>query len=102
MDRIAIALGSNLGDRRAHLDFAVSRLSALLANFRVSSYHETDPVGAPSPQPPFLNAAAAGETAASAREVLATLMAIFPLLEVVSLLRIFASPSMAIFMAICR
>jgi 2-amino-4-hydroxy-6-hydroxymethyldihydropteridine diphosphokinase len=72
----AVALGSNLGDRGAHLDFAVSRLKASLANLRVSRYHETAPVGAPGPQPLFLNAAAVGETAASAREILAELMAI--------------------------
>jgi 2-amino-4-hydroxy-6-hydroxymethyldihydropteridine diphosphokinase len=76
MDRVAIALGSNLGDRRAHLDFAASRLSSSFANLRVSQYHETRPVGVSEPQPMFLNAAAVGETAASPREVLATLMAI--------------------------
>ena len=76
MDRVAIALGSNLGDRRAHLDFAVSRLRASIANLHVSRYYETEPVGAPEPQPPYLNAAAAGDTAASAREILEMLMAI--------------------------
>ena len=76
MDRVAIALGSNLGDRRAHLDFAVSRLSDLFANLRVSSYHETAPVGVPGPQPQFLNAAAVGDTTAPAREILEALMAI--------------------------
>ena len=76
MDRIAIALGSNLGDRRAHLDFAVSRLGASIANLRVSSYYETEPVGAPQPQPPFLNAAAIGDTTMPAPEVLALLHAI--------------------------
>ena len=76
MDRVAIALGSNLGDRRAHLDFAVSRLRSSLAGLRVSRYYETDPVGVSAPQPAYLNAAAVGETAASARDILATLMAI--------------------------
>ena len=76
MDRVAIALGSNLGDRRAHLDFAVSRLSASFANLRVSNYYETEPVGVAQPQPPFLNAAAVGDTIAPARDVLAMLMAI--------------------------
>lgn len=76
MDRVAIALGSNLGDRRAHLDFAVSRLQSSFANLRVSRYYDTEPVGAPGPQPRFLNAAAVGDTSASAREILATLMAI--------------------------
>jgi 2-amino-4-hydroxy-6-hydroxymethyldihydropteridine diphosphokinase len=76
MDRVAISIGSNLGDRRAHLDFAVARLNASLANLTVSSYYETDPVGVPGPQPAFLNAAAVGETTASARDLLAVLMAI--------------------------
>ena len=76
MDRVAIALGSNLGDRRSHLDFAVSRLAHAFANLRVSSYHDTEPVDVPGPQPRFLNAAAVGETSASPRDVLDTLMAI--------------------------
>ena len=76
MDRVAIALGSNVGDRRGHLDFAVSRLTSAFANLIVSRYYETDPVGVPRPQPAFLNAAAVGDTTASAREILETLMAI--------------------------
>jgi len=76
MDRVAIALGSNVGDRRAHLDFAVSRLTSAFTNLTVSRYYETDPVGVPGPQPAFLNAAAVGDTTASAHEILETLMAI--------------------------
>jgi len=76
MDRVAIALGSNLGDRRAHLDYAVARLQRVLPNLRVSRYYETEPVGVTGPQPAFLNAAAVGDTAASARDILSTLMAI--------------------------
>jgi 2-amino-4-hydroxy-6-hydroxymethyldihydropteridine diphosphokinase len=76
MDRVAIALGSNLGDRRAHLDFAVSRLNDAFSDLKVSSYYETEPVGVPEEQPRFLNAAAVGVTTASAREVLALLMSI--------------------------
>jgi len=73
MDRVAIALGSNLGDRRAHLDFAVSRLADSLRNLRVSNYHETEPVDVPDPQPAFLNAACVGDTTMSAREILTVL-----------------------------
>jgi len=76
MDRVAIALGSNLGDRRAHLDYAVFRLRESFSNLRVSSYRDTEPVGVPGPQPAFLNAAAVGDTQLSAREILATLLAI--------------------------
>jgi 2-amino-4-hydroxy-6-hydroxymethyldihydropteridine diphosphokinase len=76
MDRVAIALGSNLGDRRSHLDFAVSRLTSSIARIQVSRYYETEPVGAPNAQPLFLNAAAVGDTTLSAREVLSLLMSI--------------------------
>ena len=77
MGRIAaVALGSNLGDRCAHLDYAAARLSTLLGGVRVSSYIETDPVGVVDPQPRYLNAAAVGETMLSARELLDALLAI--------------------------
>ena len=72
----AVALGSNLGDRRAHLDFAAARLQALLGNLRVSSYYETVPVGLSGPQPLFLNAAAVGDSTLSARHLLETFLAI--------------------------
>jgi len=76
MDRVAIALGSNLGDRRAHLDFAVSRLSTSFSNVRVSSYHETEPVDMPGSPSAFLNAAAVADTAMPAHEILDLLMSI--------------------------
>jgi 2-amino-4-hydroxy-6-hydroxymethyldihydropteridine diphosphokinase len=76
VDRVAIALGSNLGDRVAHLDFAVSRLQAILSRVRVSRYHDTIPVGVTGPQPPYLNAAVVGDTALSAEALLEKLLAI--------------------------
>lgn len=60
MTRVAIALGSNLGDRDAHLDFAVSRLSSLLSDIRASPRYDTVPVGVPGEQPSYLNAAVVG------------------------------------------
>ena len=72
---VAIALGSNLGDRQAHLDFAISRLRNHLSDLRVSSFHETAPVGVAA-QPRFLNAAATGSTTMSAPELLELLLAI--------------------------
>jgi 2-amino-4-hydroxy-6-hydroxymethyldihydropteridine diphosphokinase len=72
----AIALGSNLGDRRAHLDYAVQRLSGLFDRLQVSRYHETAPVDIIGDQNDFLNAAAIGETTMSARAVLDILLAI--------------------------
>jgi 2-amino-4-hydroxy-6-hydroxymethyldihydropteridine diphosphokinase len=78
VDRIvaAVALGSNLGERRAHLDYAVSRLHGLLTGLRVSRYYDTKPVGVSGPQPMFLNAAATGQTTLSARALLDTLLTI--------------------------
>ena len=76
MDRVAVALGSNLGDRRAHLDFAVAKLRSLLRHVAVSRYHDTVPVGITGPQPLYLNAAATGETTLSARDLLDALLAI--------------------------
>jgi 7,8-dihydro-6-hydroxymethylpterin-pyrophosphokinase len=49
---VAVALGSNLGDRRGHLEWAAERLSTLLADVRLSAIHETTPQGVPGPQPP--------------------------------------------------
>lgn len=56
---VAISLGSNLGDRRAHLDHAVIRLKQILEAVHVSTVIETDPVGVDT-QPKFLNAAIVG------------------------------------------
>ena len=76
MDRVAIALGSNVGDRRAHLDHAVSALRGLLTNVRVSRYYDTVPIGVSGPQAMFLNAVAVGDTALTPRAILDALLAI--------------------------
>ncbi len=76
MTRVAIALGSNLGDRRAHLEFAISRLRKILTDVRVSSIHETAPEGVDGPQPDYLNAVVAGFTTLSPIALLHTLLAI--------------------------
>ena len=70
---VAIALGSNLGDRERYLRAAISALSASLSGIRVSSLHETVPVGV-GEQPSFLNAAAVGHTTLSARALLARML----------------------------
>jgi 2-amino-4-hydroxy-6-hydroxymethyldihydropteridine diphosphokinase len=72
----AVSLGSNVGDRRAHLNFAVASLRGLLTNLAVSRYYETVPVGVSGPQAMFLNAAAVGHTSLTARAVLEALLAI--------------------------
>jgi 2-amino-4-hydroxy-6-hydroxymethyldihydropteridine diphosphokinase len=71
-----VGLGSNLGDRQAHLDRAIAHLARHLAVLRVSSVHETEPVGVPGDQPRFLNAVAVGETTLDARALLGELLAI--------------------------
>lgn len=70
---VAVALGSNLGDRERTLGDAVAALRAHLTNLRVSAFHDTEPVGV-GPQPRFLNAAVTGETTLSARDLLNTLL----------------------------
>ena len=72
--RAAIALGSNLGDREATLARAAAALRNILSDLKLSSAHETAYVGAGTPQPAYLNAAAVGETALSARHLLAELL----------------------------
>jgi 2-amino-4-hydroxy-6-hydroxymethyldihydropteridine diphosphokinase len=74
LPRVAIALGSNLGDRHAHLTWAIARLHDYLTDVRPSSVIETDPVDVPDAQPRYLNAAMVGETSLSARELMAILL----------------------------
>jgi len=72
---VAIALGSNLGDREATLHAAVAALHPFIQHLRVSSFHETAYVGA-EPQPPVLNGAVVGETTVAAHRLLERLLEI--------------------------
>ena len=74
--RVAVALGSNLGDRAAHLRAAVVALASVLDGLVVSSIIETDPVDTPDAQPPYLNAVAIGHTGLSPRDLLHALQVI--------------------------
>ena len=74
--RVAIALGSNLGDREAHLRFAITRLTTLLSDVRVSTFHNTAAVEVEGPQPDYLNAALSGTTTLSAHDLLSAMLAI--------------------------
>lgn len=74
--RVAIALGSNLGDRRAHLAAAVDALAAYLVDLIVSTAIETDPIDVPDPQPPYLNAVVVGLTTLAPEALLERLLAI--------------------------
>jgi 2-amino-4-hydroxy-6-hydroxymethyldihydropteridine diphosphokinase len=73
---IAIALGSNLGNREQQLRGAIAALAPVIAHLRVSSFRDTEPVGVEAGQPLFLNAAAVGETTLSAPAVLDVLLAV--------------------------
>ncbi len=53
MTRAFLGLGSNLGDRERYLADALATLGAWVV--RVSDVYETDPVGGPAGQGPFLN-----------------------------------------------
>jgi 2-amino-4-hydroxy-6-hydroxymethyldihydropteridine diphosphokinase len=75
--RVAIALGSNLGDRRSAIAFAVERLAALISGISISKIVETDPEGEGlSDQPLYLNAVLVGETTLPARALLEALLGI--------------------------
>lgn len=76
--RAWIALGSNLGDRRATLARALELLRGQpgVAVVRVSTFHETLPVGGPPGQGLYLNAAAELETSLSAEALLAAMQEI--------------------------
>jgi 2-amino-4-hydroxy-6-hydroxymethyldihydropteridine diphosphokinase len=67
-----VALGSNVGDRAAHLAHARSRLGALPGTRLVaaSRVEETAPIG-PIAQPPYLNQMVVLETSLSPAELLA-------------------------------
>ena len=75
MTRVAVALGSNLGDREGHLRAALAALAPFVNHLRVSTFHDTAPVGV-GPQPTFLNGAAVGETSLAAKALLDRLLAI--------------------------
>ncbi len=74
----AIGLGSNLGDRRGHLDLAVREIAALpnVHVHRTSGWLETEPVGGPPDQGPYLNGALILETSLEPRELLERLLSI--------------------------
>jgi 2-amino-4-hydroxy-6-hydroxymethyldihydropteridine diphosphokinase len=75
--QVAIALGSNLGDREAAFRFAIDRLARFISSLTISNFIETDPEGEGlHDQPRYLNAVAVGDTSLSAREILNCLLEI--------------------------
>jgi len=73
---VAIALGSNLGDRDQFLDEAEGRLATLLSGAVASARYETESVGGPPGAPPFLNEVVVGTTALAPRPLLEALQGI--------------------------
>ena len=72
INQVALALGSNLGDRVANLQGALDALIAsdILCEVETSSIYETEPVGGPD-QGPYLNAVVQGLTALTPEDLLA-------------------------------
>ncbi|MEM9079068.1 MAG: 2-amino-4-hydroxy-6-hydroxymethyldihydropteridine diphosphokinase [Verrucomicrobiota bacterium] len=72
-----LALGSNLGDRQAHLTQAREILQKLSTTDIVSApLYETDPLDCPPDSPPFLNTVLKLETTLTPQELLAETQAI--------------------------
>ena len=70
-----LSLGSNVGDREAHLRDALARLGAASRVVAVSSFYETEPVEFTS-QPWFLNCAVAVETSQTPQQLMTTILGI--------------------------
>lgn len=78
MARVGISLGSNLGDRRAHLRAAVTALERVRSSSHLllSSLYETDPIDCPPGSGAFLNAVIELDTALPPRDLLMATQAI--------------------------
>jgi 2-amino-4-hydroxy-6-hydroxymethyldihydropteridine diphosphokinase len=77
--RVGVALGSNLGDRRANLRSArndIATFEGVLLPILASAIYETEPVGCEPGAAKFLNAAMEFEYSGEARDLLRDLAAI--------------------------
>jgi 2-amino-4-hydroxy-6-hydroxymethyldihydropteridine diphosphokinase len=70
-----LSLGSNLGDRQAHLRQAILQLGSIGQVTAISSYYETEPVDF-TDQPWFLNCAVALETNKTPIELMRSILEI--------------------------
>jgi 2-amino-4-hydroxy-6-hydroxymethyldihydropteridine diphosphokinase len=73
---VAIAVGSNLGDRESHIEFAFCRLDALLTRTLRSGVRETVPVGVGPGHGSYLNAVVVGVAVLEPRALLHALLGI--------------------------
>jgi len=71
--RVVIALGSNLGDRKAAIESAIDLLKEFIDIEKVSTLIETDPVGGPE-QGPYLNGVLLGRTTLAPVELMTRLL----------------------------
>ena len=71
--RVYLSLGSNLGDRAAHLNAAIKCLDTLGEVMAVSSFYETEPVELTA-QPWFLKCAVELDTEKMPKQLLATIL----------------------------
>jgi len=71
--KLGIALGSNLGDRRANIEAAIKAIGEWQGSdhILISSINETEPVGCPAGSPSFLNAVLEIECHLEPHEVIA-------------------------------
>lgn len=76
--KVVYMLGSNLGDRLDNLQGAIDELAATpdVIIVDVSSVYETEAIGGPADNPPFLNAAVVAETTLEPRTLLERALAI--------------------------
>lgn len=77
MERVHVALGSNLEDREGHLGRALGDMAALdgVSGLVCSSLYETEPMG-PQDQPDYLNAVCRFDYRGTARVLMGQLQAI--------------------------
>jgi 2-amino-4-hydroxy-6-hydroxymethyldihydropteridine diphosphokinase len=74
---VAVAFGSNIGDRHRHIADAASQVATFLSSFRLSTIIETAPVGSGlEHDPPYLNAVGVGESTLPPRAIYERLRAI--------------------------
>lgn len=70
--RVAVSLGSNLGDRPERLESSLQAIRAFVGDVEVSPLYETDPMYVEK-QPVFLNACCIGRTWLTPRQLLSQL-----------------------------
>src|SRR3954468_23146439 len=76
MPRVALALGSNVGDREQYIRDAIASLAPDVSSIHLSRLIETEPVDMAGEQRRVVNAAATGDTSLSARGLLDRMLAI--------------------------